>query len=343
MRRDFTQKMLGLLAGMVCLFMFSGCDSVTSQVIEPVDGSVFETDAVTGYAEVPFEAVFVPHAGDAVVDMDSIEVKLGEAGSLWGFLGDDIFDMGDGTNEFGFTINGPDETGAYTVSGTMDLLPGSYWVKSKCTSEGVLGSYFTDGSDRSTFIVNSGFEIENFEGGVQGFYHHSTDGICFWLSALIPVGESLIAGIMAPSGIDVPGWDDLPVDDLLFIEAFPPFPEVTADFAEVAGEITVSVSPTSYDIEIEDPAEWMEIPITFNGETWWICGFQFELGPGALLPVMPDLTDMELTFYNMAFYVAEDQESECEVARAATIFQMTSPLDAKETCECTAFYRGWNP
>ena len=343
MRRNFAHKMLGLVAGMICLVTLSGCDSVTSQVIEPGDGSAFVTDAVTGYAAVPFEAVFLPHAGDAVVDVDSITVELGEAGSMWGFLGDDIFDAGDGTNEFGFTLEGPDEAGAYTVSGTMDLLPGSYWVQSTCSSEGFLGSYFSNGSDRSTFTISSGFETENYQGGVQGFYHHSTDGTCFWLSALLPVGESLIAGVMAPSAMDVPGWDDLPANDLLFVEALPPFPEVTADFAAAAGEITVSLSPTSYDLIAEDPADWMEVPITFNGETWWICGFQFELGPGALLPVMPNFTDMELTFYDMAFYVAEDQESECVLARAASPFEMTSPLDAKETCECTAFYRGWNP
>jgi len=343
MRKEFAQRTLALVAGLFCIILLPGCDSVTSQVLAPGAGSAFETDAATGVAAVPFQAVFKPHAGDAAVKLDSIEVKLGEAGSLWGSMGEEIFDMRDGTNEFGFAIEGPDGTGAYTVSGTMELLPGSYWVQSACTSEGVLGTYFSNGSDRVAFTVSSGFAAENFQGGEQGFYHHSTDGACFWLSALLPVGESLIAGIMAPGAVDVPGWGDLPADGLRFVEAFPPFPEVTADLAAAAGEIAVSVSPTSYDIVLEDPADWMEIPITFNGETWWICGFQFEAGPGALLPVTPTLTDMELTFHDMAFYVAEDPTSECRPARAASPLEMTSPLDAMESCECTAFYRGWNP
>ncbi len=350
MKTCLLKRSIVVLTGIYCVALLFGCSDMTTSVVsEPANGSEHVTDAETGYAAVPFEGVFKPQSSGTSVNPETINVEMGESGGLWGFFGDKIFDPEDGTNPYGFTIEGPDGNGSYTVSGTIDLLPGSYWVKTSCYPDG-FGAYYSNGSDRAAFTVVSGFDPQNFVGGVHNFTQHSIRGTCFWISQLFPLLgfdgflEAMVASMMTPYGIDVPGWDDLPVYDLLVSEGYEPLlPDITADVEAVAGEIAVTVHPTSIDIELQDPNEWMEAPVTFNGETFYICGLQFRFGPGSLQPVTPTMTDLEITFYDMAFYVAASLEGDCEVARATSLFDISTPLDALQTCECTSFYRGSNP
>ena len=207
MKKPFFATAMHALAGICCAALLLGCSkTTTSSVSAPANGSEHVTDAETGFAAVPFEALFRPQSSGATVDPDTINVEMGESGGLWGFFGDKIFDPEDETNVYGFSMAGPDGSGAYTVSGTIELLPGSYWVETSCYPEG-FGAYYSNGSDRSAFTVVSGFDPQNFEGGMHNFSQHSMQGTCFWLSQFLPfMGfdgflEGMVASMMTPYGI----------------------------------------------------------------------------------------------------------------------------------------------
>lgn len=348
MRKSISEKATIVLAGACCVAFLFGCDSTTSRIVQPVSGGSYDTDAETGLAAVPFEAEFLRHTGNADVNTDTIQVEMGDPGDPFDFIfGDPIYAPGQGIDEHGLDLAGPDEAGTYTVSGTLELLPGNYRLTTSCYPEG-FGAYFTDGSDRATFSVTSAFDPAHFAGGAHDFSVQSVTGSCFWLGFVPVFGSSLeylVASLFSPVGVDVPGWAGLPAT-VQVSEAFPPLlPAFTADLFADAGEIAVQVTPGSVDVELEDPADWMEWSMIFNGEeiVYYICGVEFAFGDAFLRPVTSALTDLELTYRNMAFKVAASLEGPCEVARAASPFEMTTPLDARETCECTALYKGSNP
>ena len=118
-------------------------------------------------------------------------------------------------------------------------------------------------------------------------------------------------------------------------------PEVTADLFVQEGKIRVTVNPDAYDIEIPDPADWFEMPITMNGQKYYICGFQYSLGTGTLHPVEPDLAPMVHTFYDMAFRAAPGPGGECKLRKASSWMNWVTPLDAMESCTCWAYYRAY--
>ena len=66
---------MGIVIGIFCLTLLSGCDSTTATLIEPTKGAIYYTDT-SGYASVPFSAIFKPHSPDAVVNLTSITVNL---------------------------------------------------------------------------------------------------------------------------------------------------------------------------------------------------------------------------------------------------------------------------
>ena len=108
----------------------------------------------------------------------------------------------------------------------------------------------------------------------------------------------------------------------------------TSSFEGAVGVSCISQRPLLSNLDLESTAlDCLEQPLRAF----------LQFGPGFLRPVTPTLTDLEVTFHDMAFYVAPSLEGSCEVARAASLFEITTPLDALEPCECTSFYRGSNP
>ncbi len=345
MKEDYQQKVWFVIASLLFIAVASGCISestTTSELIRPTAGAVLEPDAETGLANVAFEAVFMPYSEGAVVNPGMIHVIIHDAEEILGYSEQTIY--GGGHNPHGFTLEGPDAQGVYRLTGTMDLVPGPYGIRTSCADPTGLSDYYSDGSDVALFLVMSRFEPADFVGSVQNFSTELTAGKCFWLSAhpllqgLFPgFLEGIVANTMLGLEMTVPGWADLP-GAMTVWEEFPPMPEVTANLFVQEGKIRVTVTPDTYDIEIPDPADWMEMPISMNGRTYYICGFQFSLGKGTLYPVEPDLTHMMHHFHDMAFRVAADPGSACELRRVSSWTEWATPLDAMDSCECWAYY-----
>ena len=363
-KRIFINTMVVIVGVFFSTFLYgmSGCESTTSSVLEPVGGAVYYTDA-SGYADVPFTGIFKPHSAGSVVSLTSIQVDLKDKwwiyhpGSLQIFW---RYGTEDEINDHGFELNGPDDNGQYLVTGTMRLPIDNYTVSTKCWPEAG-GSYFSNGSDRTSFRVESGMEPQDFVGGTHSFDlppMGSTVGKCFCMSMFSPFGftfEYLIPTLMTPqgpggNGVDVPGWNNLP-ESVVLLDAVTasPFPEITADFSQGSDEIVLDVHPDGViDVDLPDPNDWMEYDMSAAGYgIYYICGFEYKIAGGVLQPVTAISTDLELTFENMALKVAESRGGTCAVARASNLLQCVpgawnTPLDAMPACEVSALYDGRN-
>jgi hypothetical protein len=353
MNKILAGKGIIILTGVCCLAILCGCEVSTSSVSEPALG-VYETDPVTGRADVPFEGSFWRYQGTAPVDINTITVHMLKPG---GWPTDPpIYDY-PSTNEYGFNLDGPTgSNGLYTVSGTMPLTPGNYQLTTKCWPQGFPmpgTSYFSNGSDTRSFTVKSGFDPENYTGGVQTFgFLPDINGTCFWISGLGTVGMSfeLLVAVIMKEMIDAdpmnfPGWSTLPQTIDLVTEDLP-IPQVAATFSQGTGQIDVDI-PGTIDVTLAEE-DWMYYDLRANpdpvlGGEYFICGYRFSFdNPGALLPIGPDEADLELNFVNMALRVADAIDGvpvgDCLVRTAPSVVEMTSPFDAQEACGCSVYY-----
>jgi len=361
MKKDVLEKGLGILVGICCLAMLSGCNTATSSMTDPVKNGIYKTGPTGGPATVPFEAVFRIVGGTEPVNVNTIGVALRKPNAPiwdpWTQIYRYNEDPAKMTNVYGFTIDPdpsttvPDASTVFTVSGEMPLTTtGQYTIRTHCETS-FPNSYFTNGSDSIAFQVASGFETQYYLGGTSTFYvPPDTTGGCFWnfMAGYDILFTTAVGGMIDLDPVNFPGWSDLPQTIDLVTEDLP-VPQVAATLTQGTEQIDIDVTTGTVEYTMPED-EWMILDLTANPDPVWggyfaICGLEFSFDPdlgGILWPTSATKADLELNLINMAWKIAESEgEGEpwgpCTVRRN-TLLEIETPFDAMPECGCTAYY-----
>ncbi len=358
MRKRFITQNIGLLTLVCCLAILAGCiggNKTKIEIIEPSQDT-YVTDAETGKVEVPFEAVFWRNSDDEdPFDPENIFIQMHRPTHYWPWDYTLIYD-GDGDPDlYGLGLpSGPEgENNEYTVSGTMMLLtPGKYTIM---PNYGVNDSAdpMMSFAKKRIITVESGFSPEYYIGATHAFGDMpEIEGVCFWTSTFTillnqKTLETFLAAIFAVmmngedlDGVTLPGWADLP-QTVTLVEESSQHPAIEAVFSQGVDQIDVSAEPVDVTLNEDD---WMKFDLSnseYQQGVYYICGYEFQINTGALVPYDTNSANLEINFTNMAYKISVEVDGvkgECFARRANSLFEVNTYFDAITDSECTATY-----